>query len=91
MGLAAGITAQLYSPRKIVFFDVDDNRLEVAKKLGATNCINSSKGEVRQLANEHFGEIDGFDVVIEAVGVPKTFQMCQDLVGIGGNIANVSS
>jgi alcohol dehydrogenase len=89
VGLACAITAQLYSPKKIVFFDKDDSRLEVAKKLGATDVINPSKGNVRELAAKHFGDLDGFDVVIEAVGVPATFKMCQDLVGIGGNIANV--
>lgn len=72
-----------------MYFDLDDARLEVAKKIGATHTYNASKGNVRDMAKEHFGEIDGFDVVMEAVGVPETFQMCQDLVGIGGNIANV--
>jgi alcohol dehydrogenase len=89
VGLAAVITAQLYSPKAIVVFDKNDGRLKVAKSLGATDVINSSKGKVRELSKHHFGELDGFDVVIEAVGIPATFQMCQDLVGIGGRIANV--
>ncbi|KAH7379672.1 chaperonin 10-like protein [Cadophora sp. MPI-SDFR-AT-0126] len=50
-----------------------------------------------EATKEHHGEIDGFDVVIEAVGVPATFTVltfyvesaCQDLVGKGGAIANV--
>ena len=90
VGLAALYTAQLYSPRKLVMFDRDDSRLEVAKKMGATHTINPSGGsDVKDLAKEHFGEIDGFDVVVEAVGVPATFEMCQDLVGTGGSIANI--
>ncbi|KAK4554468.1 hypothetical protein LTR86_008322 [Recurvomyces mirabilis] len=89
VGLACAITAKLYSPRKIVFFDKDEARLEVAKKIGADDCINPTHGDVRDLASKHFGDIDGFDVVIEAVGVPATFKMCQDLVGIGGHLANV--
>jgi alcohol dehydrogenase len=89
VGLACALTAQLYSPRKIVFFDKDEARLEIARKIGATDCINPTDGNVRDLAKKHFGEIDGFDLAVEAVGVPETFQMCQDLVGIGGHIANV--
>jgi len=89
VGLAALLTAQLYSPSKIVMFDKDPSRLEVAQKMGATQGINPGSGDVRELAKEHFGEIDGFDVVIEAVGVPATFALCQELVGKGGSIANI--
>lgn len=31
----------------------------------------------------------GCDVVIEAVGIPASFELCQDLVAFGGNIANI--
>lgn len=90
VGLAAGITAQLYAPKKLVYFDRDDNRLEVAKKIGATATYNvSSAKEAREMSKEHFGDVDGFDVVMEAVGIPATFEMCQELVGVGGNIANI--
>lgn len=90
VGLAAGICSQLYSPSKIVFFDKDASRLEVAKKAGATHTIKcDNAAEAREAAKEHFKDVDGFDVVMEAVGVPATFHMCQELVGIGGNIANI--
>lgn len=59
-----------------------------------THTINTSKvkgnPDIRQAASEHFdAEIDGFDVVMEAVGIPATFDMCQNLVGKGGTIANI--
>lgn len=90
VGLAAAICARLYSPNKIVFFDRDQFRLDTAKKVGATECykVDNAK-EAREVSKQHFADKDGFDVVIEAVGVPETFMMCQELVGIGGNIANV--
>jgi len=89
VGLAAGITAQFYAPKTLVFFDKDKFRLEVAKKIGATATFNiSDPKEAREASKEYFGDIDGFDVVIEAVGVPETWDMCQELVGIGGNLAN---
>jgi alcohol dehydrogenase len=60
----------------------------------STYTINTSliKGipEIRKAASEIFdAEIDGFDVVMEAVGIPATFDMCQALVGKGGTIANI--
>lgn len=90
VGLASAICARLYSPSTIVFFDPDQFRLDIAKKVGATECYKvSSAAEAREVSKKWFGDKDGFDVVIEAVGYPVTFDMCQELVGIGGNIANV--
>ncbi|KAK3074240.1 hypothetical protein LTR53_003463 [Teratosphaeriaceae sp. CCFEE 6253] len=89
VGLACVLTAQLYSPRTIVVIDKDEARLEVAKRIGATHCINPTSGDVREQASKYFGDIDGFDVVVEAVGVPATFKICQDLIGVGGHLANV--
>lgn len=90
VGLAAGICAQFYAPKSLVFFDKDEYRLEVAKKIGATATYKISNAkEAREASKEHHGDIDGFDVVIEAVGVPQTWDMCQELVGIGSHIANV--
>jgi len=59
-----------------------------------THTINSSStrdlASIRKTASEYFdAEIDGFDVLMEAVGIPATFDMCQNLVGKGGTIANI--
>jgi alcohol dehydrogenase len=88
VGLAALLTAQFYSPAMIIMIDPDDHRLEVAKKLGATHTINNR----RELVNDIFNTITeskGADTVIEAVGIPATFELCQTLVAPGGRIANV--
>lgn len=88
IGLAALLTAQFYSPAAIVMIDLDDNRLEVARQLGATALINSAGGtaadQVMALTNGA-----GADVVIEAVGVPATFDICQSILAAGGRLANV--
>jgi alcohol dehydrogenase len=91
VGLAALLTAQLYSPSTIMMIDRDDKRLEVARKMGATHTVNpdGERRNIKELTKEYHGEIDGFDVVIEAVGLPATFEACQQLVGLGGSIANV--
>src|SRR5580704_6625635 len=48
VGLAALLTAQFYSPAEIIMIDLDDNRLEVAKRFGATSTINSTDGKAAE-------------------------------------------
>lgn len=88
VGLAALLTAQFYSPSKIIMLDLDDNRLATAKELGATHTINSTNVEdaVAQVKSLNHR---GVDVAIEAVGIPQTFDLCQKLIGVDGTIANV--
>ncbi|MHB1946978.1 MAG: zinc-dependent alcohol dehydrogenase family protein [Gammaproteobacteria bacterium] len=88
IGLSALLSAQFYSPSAIIMIDLDDNRLEVAKRLGATQIINSKDGNaaetVMKMTNGR-----GVDTAIEAVGVPASFIVCEDIVTPGGVIANV--
>jgi alcohol dehydrogenase len=88
IGLAALLTAQFYSPAQIVMIDRDVNRLEVARRFGATACIDIGHAdpvaEVMKLTDQ-----TGVDCAIEAVGVPATFELCEAIVAPGGTIANV--
>ena len=88
IGLAALLTAQFYSPSEIIMIDLDDNRLAVAKRFGATDTVNSADGNAAEKVMKLTGG-RGVDTAIEAVGVPATFQLCQDIVTAGGNIANI--
>jgi alcohol dehydrogenase len=88
IGLAALLTAQFYSPAQIIMIDVDDNRLEIAARFGATQTINSADGKAAEAVKARTAGL-GVDAAIEAVGVPATFQLCQDLVAPGGVIANI--
>lgn len=88
IGLAALLTAQFYSPGQIIMIDLDDNRLKIAKKFGATATINSANGKAVKEVMKLTAKI-GADTVIEAVGIPATFELCQQLVAPGGVIANV--
>ncbi|KAH6874198.1 chaperonin 10-like protein [Thelonectria olida] len=88
IGLAAIITAQMYSPSKIIAIDMDPKRLEVAKQLGATETIDSSK-ENAVARVKAITDGKGCDSVIEAVGIPATFLLCQELLAPGGTLANV--
>ncbi|MET3130095.1 alcohol dehydrogenase [Oxalobacteraceae bacterium GrIS 1.11] len=88
IGLAALLTAQLYSPAAIIMLDLDDNRLAVARQFGASHTINSADGKAAA-AVRALTEGRGVDTAIEAVGVPATFLLCQELVAAGGVIANI--
>ena len=88
IGLAALLTSQFYSPAEVIVIDLDDNRLAVAKRLGATAIVNSADGNaVEAVMKLTSGR--GVDTAIEAVGVPATFELCEKLVAPGGHIANI--
>jgi len=88
IGLAAVTTARLFSPRAIVAIDIADRRLELAKQFGAHETLNPKRDDVAARVQAMTGGL-GADVVIEAVGVPETFEMCTSLVRPGGHVANV--
>lgn len=88
IGLAALLTAQFYSPAQIIMVDLDQKRLEVAKRLGATNIVNSTGGKALETIMKLTGNV-GVDAAIEAVGVPATFELCEQIVAPGGRIANI--
>lgn len=88
VGMSALLTAQFYSPSALIMCDMDENRLKLAKELGATHTINPAEGNVAEKVKAIVGE-DGVDCAIEAVGIPATWEMCQDIVKPGGNIAVV--
>jgi len=88
IGLAALLTAQFYSPAEIIMIDLDDNRLEVARRFGATSTVNSSAGDTAD-AIMKMTHGRGVDTAIEAVGIPATFELCEKIVTPGGTIANI--
>src|SRR6202022_155542 len=73
---------------EIIMVDVDDNRLRVSKRFGATATVNSSDGKAAEAIMRLSGG-RGVDTAIEAVGIPATFGLCQNTVAPGGTIANV--
>lgn len=86
VGLAALMTAQFFSPSQIFAIDTNYHRLEVSKALGATDIVTNDRG---QAVNDILSATDnrGVDVVIEAIGTPTGWEICQDIVKPGGNIA----
>lgn len=88
IGLAAILTAKLYTPGRIVVIDLADSRLEGARRFGADSIINNSRddavAEVMKLTDGL-----GADVAFEAVGVPQTFELATELIRPGGHVANI--
>lgn len=88
IGLAALLTAQFYTPAQIIMIDLDGKRLEIAKRFGATHTVNSTDGQAVD-AVMALTDGCGVDTAIEAVGIPATFEICEDIVAAGGVIANI--
>jgi alcohol dehydrogenase len=88
VGLAALLTAAFYSPAEIIMVDTNDFRLNTAKKFGATKIVNSLDGKAVEKIMELTGG-KGVDVAIEAVGIPATFAICEDILAAGGHLANI--
>jgi alcohol dehydrogenase len=88
IGLSAVLGASLFSPSRIIAIDQADARLEAAKVFGADLMFNNSQGDAVAYV---MGLTEGLgaDVVIEAVGVPATFELCTALVRPGGHVANI--
>lgn len=88
IGLAALLTSQFYSPAQTIVIDVDANRLAAAQRFGATGVIDNSDGKGAMAVMRLTGG-RGVDTAIEAVGVPTTFELCEQIVAPGGTIANI--
>ena len=88
IGLAAVMTAKLFTPGRIVVLDIADARLEKARDFGADVTINNSAVDPVAAVMELTDGL-GADVAIEAVGVPETFELCAELIRPGGRVANV--
>lgn len=88
IGLAALLTAQFFSPAEIMMVDLDDNRLQVSERFGATKTIKNNDNQAAKKVMEITNGL-GVDTAIEAVGIPATFNLCEDIITPGGIIANI--
>ena len=88
IGLAALLTAQFYAPAQIIMIDLDDGRLAIARRFGATATVHSTDGRAAE-AILKLTDGRGVDTAIEAVGIPATFELCEKIVAPGGVIANI--
>jgi alcohol dehydrogenase len=88
IGLATMLTSRLYSPGAVIAIDPATSRLKAAEHFGADVTIDNSTGDPVARVMELTDGL-GADVVVEAVGIPETFELCTRLVRPGGHVANV--
>ncbi len=88
IGLAAILTARLYTPGHVVAIDLAESRLESARRFGADVTINNGRDDAIAQVMELTDGL-GADVALEAVGVPQTFELATELIRPGGRVANI--
>jgi len=71
-----------------VALDIDDARLDIARKAGATHTIHTTHQNPRETLDNLTGG-DGPNVVIEAVGLPQTFRAAVELVAFTGRVVYI--
>jgi len=88
VGLSAIMTTGLYGASRVIAVDLDDNRLELAKRFGATDTVNNSE---EGWQDKVLAMTDGLgvDTSMEAVGIPATFDAAIEIIRPGGTVANI--
>ena len=87
VGLGAIMTANLCGAGRVITVDFDDNRMNKALELGATDKVNAGDPDFIEKIKALSPDGLGVDVAIEAVGVPQTFETCTKIFRPYGNIA----
>ena len=86
IGIMAVAIARFAGARHVVITDVNDYRLDLANKMGATRTINVSKGTIDEAMKE-LGMVEGFDVGMEMSGNPQAFRDMLRTMHHGGKVA----
>ena len=86
IGIMAVAIARHVGARHVVITDVNDHRLELARKMGATRAVNVSRENLADVKTE-LHMVEGFDVGLEMSGVPSAFTSMLEHMNHGGKIA----
>lgn len=86
IGIMAAAVAKHVGARHVVITDVNDYRLELATKMGATRAVNVANQKIEDVMSE-LGMTEGFDVGMEMSGVPMAFTSMLENMNHGGKIA----
>jgi threonine 3-dehydrogenase len=86
IGIMAAAVAKHVGARFVVITDVNDYRLDLAAKMGATRTVNVLQQDLKSVMNE-LGMTEGFDVGMEMSGVPSAFSSMLENINHGGKIA----
>ncbi|MGA7966142.1 MAG: L-threonine 3-dehydrogenase [Gammaproteobacteria bacterium] len=86
IGCMAVAIAKHVGARHVVITDVNDYRLDLARKMGATKAINVTTGSLDGTMKS-LGMTEGFDVGLEMSGSPQAFSQMLSFMVHGGRIA----
>ena len=86
IGIMAVAIARHVGARHVVITDINDYRLGLAMKMGATRAVNVGKTTLKEVMDE-LGMVEGFDVGMEMSGVPSAFQSLLENMNHGGKVA----
>ena len=90
IGLFVMQWAKLFGAAKVVVFDISDERLALAKKLGADETINTTAPEFMKLALSHTSG-KGYNYIFETAGSTVTIKMAFELVGNKGEVSLIGT
>jgi len=86
IGCMAAAICRFAGARKVVVTDVNDYRLDLAKKLGATRVVRADKEDLRDVMKE-LTIVEGFDIGLEMSGNAVAFRSMLDVMNHGGKLA----
>ncbi|EKT54144.1 L-threonine 3-dehydrogenase [Providencia burhodogranariea] len=86
IGIMAAAICRHVGARHVVITDINDYRLDLAKKMGVTRAVNVSRENLKDVMNE-LDMKEGFDVALEMSGAPAAFNTMLDTLNHGGRIA----
>lgn len=89
VGLAAMMAGVISGCSVVAGVDINDDRLKLAKELGATDIVNSAKNDMVQALKNLTGG-HGFDYIVDTTGVTKVMENCVNSLAQGGTLAAIA-
>ena len=86
IGIMAAAIAQFVGARHVVITDINEYRLDLARKMGATRAVNVANDSLQDVMAD-LQMTEGFDVGLEMSGAPQAFASMLDTMNHGGKIA----
>jgi len=86
IGIMAAAVAKHVGARHVVITDVNEYRLDLARKMGASRAVNVASEKLEDVIKD-LGMTEGFDIGLEMSGVPSAFNSMLNNMNHGGKIA----
>ncbi len=86
IGIMAAAICRHVGARNVVITDVNDYRLQLAEKMGATRAVNVAKSDLQEVMDD-LGMVEGFDIGLEMSGNGRAFQQMLEKMNYGGKVS----